>query len=118
MPPSRCLVDMLEGEVTCWIKGVGSERVMAMEVAEVEVMARKAGGHTLLGHIPAGLRQGLATSHIPAPLQGQPSDSLVLPQDRLDVLHDLLVALGLHVHEHLLPGIWSRRGRKRGVGEG
>ena len=71
MPPSRCLVDTLEGEVTCWIKGVGSQRVMAMEVAEVEVMAREAGGHTLLGHVPAGLRQGLATSHIPAPLQGQ-----------------------------------------------
>lgn len=52
----------------------------------------------------------------PAPLQGQPSDSLVLPQDLPDVLHDLLVALGLHVHEHLLPGIWSRRGRKRGGG--
>ena len=62
---------MLEGEVTCWIKGVGSQRVMAMEVAEVEVMAWEAGGHTLLGHVPAGLRQGLATSHIPAPLQGQ-----------------------------------------------
>ena len=53
---------------------------------------------------------------MPAPLQGQPSNSLVLPQDLLDVLHDLLVALGLHVHEHLLPRIWSRKGRKGGRG--
>lgn len=56
---------------------------------------------------------GLGT---PAPLQVQPSDSLALPQDLLDVLHDLLVALGLHVHEHLLPRIWSRKGRKEGRG--
>lgn len=42
-----------------------------MEVVEVEVVACEVGGHTLLGHVPAGLRQGLATSHIPAPLQGQ-----------------------------------------------
>ena len=42
---------------------------MAMEV--VEVVACEAAGHTLLGHVPAGLRQGLATSSIPAPLQGQ-----------------------------------------------
>lgn len=42
-----------------------------MEVVEVEVVACEVGGHTLLGHVPAGLRQSLATSHIPAPLQGQ-----------------------------------------------
>ena len=29
---------------------------MAMEVVEVEVVACEAGGHTLLGHVPAGLR--------------------------------------------------------------
>lgn len=45
------------------------QAVTTMEV--VEVVACEAAGHTLLGHVTAGLRQGLATSCIPAPLQGQ-----------------------------------------------
>lgn len=39
----------------------------------------------------------------------QPQHSLALPQDPPDVLHDLLVGPGLHVHQDLLPGVWKER---------
>lgn len=43
-----------------------------------------------------------------APLQVNTSNSLILPQDFFDVLHDLLIAFGLHIHEDLLTRIWKQ----------
>ena len=49
------------------------------------------------------------------PSRSSPTNSLALPQNLFDVLPDLLIALGLHVHKDLLPRIWKQEekgGRK------
>lgn len=40
-----------------------------------------------------------------APLQVNASNLLILPQEFFDVLHDLLITLGLHIHKDLLTRI-------------
>lgn len=56
----------------------------------------------------------LSSLKVSDPLQVNPSNSLILPQDFFDVLHDLFIALGLYIHENLLTRIWKQEVRGRG----